>query len=72
MDRYFVVPDIFSKRKEDAMIFAQCMQPYIGRYQLIYTRNEAGRKILLQGRKDALANRQNRVMTRKKVKGALE
>lgn len=72
MDRYFVVPDIFSKRKEDAMIFAQCMQPYIGKYQLIYTRNEAGRKILLQGRKDALANRQNRVITRKKVKGALE
>ena len=72
MDRYFVVPDIFSKRKEDAMIFAQCMQPYIGKYQLIYTRNEAGRKILLQGRKDALANRQNRLLTRKKVKGALE
>jgi len=71
-NRYFVVPDVFSKRKEDAMIFAKCMQPYIGRYELIYTRNEQGRKILLQGRRDALANRQNRLLTRKKVKGALE
>ena len=54
------------------MIFAKCMQSYIGKYQLIYTRNEQGRKILLQGRRDALANRQNRLLTRKKVKGALE
>ena len=54
------------------MMFAKCMQPYIGRYELMYTRNEQGRKILLQGRRDALANRQNRLLTRKKVKGALE
>ena len=72
MDGYFVVPEVFSKRKEDALIFAQCMKPYIGKYELIYTRNERGRKILLQGRRYALANRQNRCLTRKKVKGALE
>lgn len=72
MDRYFVIPEVFSKRKEDALIFIECMKPYIGKCELVYTRSEKGRKILLQARKDALANRQNRCIKRKKVKGALE
>ncbi len=72
MDGYFVIPEIFSKRKEDAEIFAQYMKNYIGKYQAIYTRSIAGRKILLNGRIKALANRQERVITKKKVKGALE
>ena len=47
-------------------------KPFIGNYQVIYTRNESGRKILLEARVSALANRQDRCFTRKKVKGALE
>lgn len=43
-----------------------------GKYQVVYTRNEEGRKILLKGRIKALANRQDRCVTRKRVKGALE
>lgn len=72
MEGYFVIPEIFAKRKEDAQIFAQYMKPFIGRYDVIYTRNTQGRQILLQGRIHALANRQERCLTKKKVKGALE
>lgn len=72
MDGYFVVPTSFSKRKEDAIIFASYMKDYIGSYEVVYTRNAQGRKILLQGRIKALANRQDRCISRKKIKGALE
>ncbi|EEO31464.1 MAG: hypothetical protein ACLSU6_16330 [Thomasclavelia ramosa] len=72
LDCYFAIPDSFAKRKEDAHIFAGYMKPFIGNYQVIYTRNESGRKILLEARVSALANRQDRCFTRKKVKGALE
>lgn len=72
LDGYFAIPDCFSKRKEDATIFAQYMKPFIGKYEVVYTRNENGRKILLDARIKALANREERCFTRKKVKGALE
>lgn len=72
MDGYFVVPAHFAKRKEDADIFALYMKPFIGKYRAVYTRNEEGRKILLKGRIKALSNRQQRCITKKKVKSALE
>jgi len=71
-DAYFVVPECFSKRKEDADVFVQVMKSFIGNYEAVYTRSEKGRKILLEGRKYALANKEERCMTKKKVKGALE
>ncbi|MFI3168592.1 MAG: DEAD/DEAH box helicase family protein [Faecalibacterium sp.] len=72
MDGYFAIPRIFTKRKEDAVCFANVMRRYIGKYEVVYTRNPEGRKILLKGRKHALANRQNRALRKKKVKSALE
>ncbi|MDE6475751.1 MAG: DEAD/DEAH box helicase family protein [Erysipelotrichaceae bacterium] len=72
LDGYFAIPDSFAQRKEEAHIFASYMKPFIGNYQVIYTRNESGRKILLKARISALANRQDRCFTRKKVKSALE
>lgn len=72
LDGYFAVPEIFSKRKEDALLFARYVKPFIGTYEVIYTRNVEGRKILLNGRIKALANREQRCITKKKVKGALE
>ena len=72
MDGYYVVPSCFSKRKEDAQIFASCMKPLIGNYEVVYTRQQEGRKILLEGRIHALSNRQQRCIHRQKVKGALE
>lgn len=72
IQNYFPIPDCFSKRKEDAILFASIMKPYIGKYEVIYTRNEQGRKILLQGRMYAFTNKQERCISKKKVKSALE
>lgn len=71
-DDYYAVPSIFAGNKESAQQFADCITPCIGKYDLIYTRNEQGRKILLEGRAKAYANRQERFISGKKVKGALE
>ena len=70
--KYFVVPSLFEKRKEDAQLFLDAVAPHIGNYQLVYTRNEAGRKILLEARLKSLANKNDRIITKKKVKSALK
>ncbi len=69
---FYAIPNCFSKKKEDAERFAKCMHPYIGNYDCVYTRNEKGRKLLLEGRVKALANREERFISHKKVKGALQ
>ena len=70
--KYFVVPSLFEKRKEDAQLFLDSVAPQLGDYQLVYTRNEAGRKILLEARLKSLANKNDRIITKKKVKSALK
>ena len=71
--RYFCVPEVFGKRKEDAQLFVRCIEKYIGPYELVYTRNEAGRKELLEARIVSFANRSSRCMSkRKKVKSPWE
>ena len=42
--RYFCVPDLFAKSKENAALFQRAVCKYIGDYELIYTRNPQGRK----------------------------
>ncbi|WP_057488666.1 DEAD/DEAH box helicase family protein [Streptococcus oralis] len=69
---YYVVPSLFDKRKEEAQKFLDFLMPTIGRYHLIYTRTEAGRKILLEARIQALSNKNDRILTKKKVKSRLE
>lgn len=74
--RYFCVPDILAKSKESAAILKDAVEKYIGNYDLVYTRNEKGRKILLKGRSEAFANRNNELLEqnrrrRKKAKSAL-
>lgn len=69
---FFAVPEAFAKNKEDALLFESCMKQFIGNYQLVYTRNEEGRKLLLEGRVKALGNREERCINKKRVKGALE
>ena len=69
---YYVVPNLFDKRKEDAQKFLDFLTPTIGRYHLIYTRTEAGRKILLEARIQALSNKNDRILTKKKVKSRFE
>ena len=70
--KYFVVPSLFEKRKEEAQLFLDAIAPQLGEYQLIYTRNEAGRKVLLEARLKSLANKNDRLITKKKVKSALK
>lgn len=70
--KYFVVPSLFEKRKEEAQLFLDAIAPQLGDYQLIYTRNEAGRKVLLEARLKSLANKNDRLITKKKVKSALK
>ena len=72
INSFYAIPNCFSKKKEDAERFAKCMHPYIGNYDCVYTRNEKGRKLLLEGRVKALANREERFISHKKVKGALQ
>lgn len=72
LDCYFAVPECFAKRKEDAQLFGKYMASFIGKYRVIYTRNETGRKILLNARIRALANQEERCLSKRKVKGALE
>ena len=69
---YYVVPSLFDKRKEEAQKFLDFLTPTIGHYHLVYTRTEAGRKILLEARIQALSNKNDRILTKKKVKSRLE
>lgn len=72
LDGFYCVPDCFATNKNDAEMFADCIKFVVDRYDLVYTRNEVGRKLLLEGRTKALANREARCISRKKVKSALE
>lgn len=47
---YHPVPDVLGSRKELAQDFATCWRRYVGGGQLIYTRSEAGRRMLLHAR----------------------
>ena len=72
LDGFFCVPEIFGKNKDDAELFTSSMKPFIGKYNLVYTRNEEGRKFLLKGRVKAFANREERCVNRKRVKDDYE
>lgn len=69
---YYCVPNVFAWKKELATAFLNSIRPYLGNYELVYTRNEEGRKILLTARVKALANKQKRCLSKEKVKSALE
>lgn len=65
---FYAVPEVFAKRKEDVQIFYDCVKPYMGKYELVYTRNEGGRKILLEARMKSIANQKSTTRAKKKVK----
>ncbi len=54
--RWFCVPDILAKRREDAALFAENIAGTVGKCELIYTRNPQGRQELLKARSAAWAN----------------
>ena len=47
---YYRVPDILAARKQDATVLASYWQRYVGGGELIYTRTEEGREVLLAAR----------------------
>ena len=70
--KYFAVPSMFDKRKEDVVAFVANIEKYIGNYEIIYTRNVEGRHILLDARLNALGNKQERTFSKKKVTSKLK
>ena len=70
--KYFAVPSMFDKRKEDAIGLLYHLEKFIGEYELIYTRNAEGRHILLDARLNALGNKQERTFSKKKVTSKLK
>jgi len=66
---FYAVPECFAKRKEDAQRFYECVKPYMGKYDLVYTRSEAGRKVLIEARMKSIANTKGKTRSYKKVKG---
>lgn len=48
--RYYVVPNMFGRRKEDAIAFHRSWQQHVGRSKLLYTRSIEGRTELLKAR----------------------
>ena len=67
-DDFYAVPECFAKRKEDAACFYECIKPYMGKYDLVYTRSEKGRKVLMEARMKTLGNAKNKTRSYKQVK----
>lgn len=64
-DGFYCVPECFARKKEDAQSFYDSIRPYIGTYELVYTRNERGREFLLEGRLKSLTDAKERSVSRK-------
>lgn len=70
---YYCVPELFSGSRKKAEIFQRAMLSSMGRYSLIYTRNPAGRRVLLKARASSFFNRNDRCADQKKyIRGNLE
>lgn len=67
-DGVYCVPECFGRKKEDAQRFADCLSSYIGDYDLVYTRSEAGKEQLLEGRMKALENPRKRCAEKRKLR----
>ena len=65
---FYAVPEEFAKRKEDVEVFYNSVKSYMGKYDLVYTRSEKGRKILLEARMKSITNQRSQTRARKKVK----
>lgn len=53
---YFSLPAILSQNKDCVNIFKELWEEYIGKCDIVYTRNLEGRKVLLKARKDAFSS----------------
>lgn len=73
MKEAYAVPEVFGKRKEDAVCFAACMKKALGPYEAVYIRTAEGRRILLKARTRSFVNKNDKILNGKKqVKGEFE
>ncbi len=67
--KYYCVPELFGKKKEDATLFVNSIAKYIGPYELVYTKNGEGKRILLEAQMNSFAHKNEEcVEKRKRVK----
>ncbi len=64
--KYYCVPEMFGKKKEDAQVFHSLVRKYVGNYELLYTRGESGKGELLAARVCSVANKGERCVDKKK------
>ncbi|MGN1147829.1 MAG: hypothetical protein ACI4TB_05365, partial [Lachnospiraceae bacterium] len=65
--KYYCVPELFGKKKEDAEMFHSKVKRYIGSYSLHYTKSPEGKKLLLAARVHSLANKNPDCICKKKT-----
>ncbi|NMM47501.1 DEAD/DEAH box helicase family protein [Marinigracilibium pacificum] len=54
---YINVPEELGKKKEDALLFSELWDHFVGKTKLVFTRNPKGRKVLLKARVDSMSKR---------------
>lgn len=64
--KYYCVPEMFGKKKEDAQMFHSLVKKYVGKYELIYTKNGEGKSQLLSARIHSVANKGELPVDKKK------
>lgn len=50
VENFYAVPELFSNRKKEALLFQKHWSKHLGKSKLLYTRNLKGRKLLLKAR----------------------
>jgi len=63
----YACPSVIATKKEYAEIFAEYLKRSTGRFSLLYTRTEKGRKELLKCRKRSYINKNEGIVNRKKM-----
>ncbi|MBQ7954226.1 MAG: DEAD/DEAH box helicase family protein [Lachnospiraceae bacterium] len=64
--KYYCVPEMFGKKKEDAQLFHSLVKKYVGNYELIYTKGDGGKGELLSARICSVANKGELCVDKKK------
>ncbi|MGN0341246.1 MAG: DEAD/DEAH box helicase family protein [Roseburia sp.] len=67
-DGIYCVPDCFASKKELAQGFYDCLKHAMGEYDLVYTRNDAGKKLFLALHKEGGEELKNRSVKKTSVK----
>ena len=62
---FHAIPNIIGQKKENVEVFAKLWNKYIGKCDIIYTRNSTGRKVLLNARKQAFSDLMRKGETKK-------